>query len=455
MKLYTPLDLQSLAKGKKPLARRHSKKNSPLKGAYIYRIGARPYHRMFTSPCLCKGLIQQKQRTMIDFTFYSPTEFVFGKNTEEKTGQLALRYGASKALVIYGGGSAVKSGLLGRVENALQAQGITTVLMGGVRPNPTDSKVYEGIETVKREDTDFIIAVGGGSVIDTAKAIACGVKYDGDFWDFFIGKAQVAEALPVGVVLTIPAAGSEGSGNAVITKESTQQKLGIKHPMTLRPKFAIMNPELTMTLPAWQTASGICDMMIHILERYFTNTEDTEIGDRMCEGVLTAIINEGRKVMENPMDYGARANIMWSGMVAHNGTCGVGCVEDWSSHQLEHEVSAMYDVTHGAGLAVITPAYMTFMAKHHPARIAQFAVRVMGVTQDFGNEEAIAMEGVRRFKAFLHDDLKLPVTFNQLGIENPDIPEMVKRLHNNKGTKFGFFYPITPEVSEEIYKLGM
>lgn len=392
---------------------------------------------------------------MIDFTFYSPTEFVFGKNTEEKAGNLAKQYGAGKVLIMYGGASAVKSGLLEKVKNAIAAEGLDFVTMGGIRPNPTDDKVHEGIETVKKENVDFILAVGGGSVIDTAKAVACGVKYDGDFWDFFIGKAQVREALPVGVVLTIPAAGSEGSGNAVITKASTQQKLGIKHPMTLRPKFAIMNPEITMTLPAWQTASGICDMMIHILERYFTNTENTEIGDRMCEGVLMAIINEGRKVMRNPQDYDARANIMWSGMVAHNGTCGVGCVEDWSSHQMEHEVSAMYDVTHGAGLAVVTPAYMTFMAKHHPKRIAQFAERVMGVDSTMGTEEEVAMEGIRRFKDFLHNDLKLPVTFKQLGIENPDIPEMVDRLHKNKGQQFGFFYPITPDVSEKIYRLGM
>lgn len=392
---------------------------------------------------------------MIDFTFYSPTEFVFGKDTENKTGQLARQYGAKKVLIIYGGGSAVKSRLLDKVKASLETEGLSVVTMGGVRPNPTDGKVYEGIETVRKENVDFIVAVGGGSVIDTAKAVACGVMYDGDFWDFFIGKTKVQEALPVGVVLTIPAAGSEGSGNAVITKEATQQKLGIKQPMTLRPKFAVMNPELTMTLPAWQTASGICDMIIHILERYFTNTENTEIGDRMCEGVLMAIINEGRKVMANPQDYDARANIMWSGMVAHNGTCGVGCVEDWSSHQMEHEVSAMYDVTHGAGLAVVTPAYMTFMAKHNPKRIAQFAERVMNVNHDMGTKEEVALEGIRRFKSFLHDDLKLPVTFKQLGIENPDITELVTRLHKNKGEKFGLFYPVTPDVSEEIYKLGM
>ncbi len=392
---------------------------------------------------------------MIDFTFYSPTEFVFGKDTENRTGELARQYGAHKVLIIYGGGSAVRSGLLARVTAAVEQQGLEHVTMGGVRPNPTDPKVYEGIGLVREHVVDFILAVGGGSVIDTAKAIACGAGYDGDFWDFFIGKAQVSGAIPVGVVLTIPAAGSEGSGNAVITREATRQKLGIKHPMTLRPKFAIMNPELTITLPEWQTASGICDMMVHILERYFTNTERTEIGDRMCEGVLLAIINEGRKVIADPNDYEARANIMWSGMVAHNGTCGVGCVEDWSGHQLEHEVSALYDVTHGAGLAVITPAYMTFMARHNPKRIAQFAVRVMGVEEGSGSQEAVALEGVRRLKAFLTEDLHLPVTFKGLGIDNPDIPEMVRRLHKNKGEKFGLFYPITPEVSTEIYNLGL
>lgn len=398
---------------------------------------------------------------MIDFSFYSPTEFVFGHDTESKAGTLTKQYGASKVLIIYGGGSAVKSGLLDRVKQSLDAEGISHCEMGGVHANPTDKKVYEGIDIARREQVDFLLAVGGGSVIDTAKTIACGVAYDGDFWDFFIGKASISKVLPVGVVLTIPAAGSEGSGNAVITNEATQQKLGIKQPMTLRPKFSIMNPTLTMTLPAWHTASGICDMMVHILERYFTNTPNTEIGDRMCEGVLMAIINEARKVMDTPDDYDARANIMWSGMVAHNGTCGVGCEEDWSGHQMEHEISAIYDVTHGAGLAVITPAYMTFMAKHNPRRMVQFAERVFGVPSDFGSDEAIALEGIARFKQFLHDDLKLPVTLDDLlptlsrqEVEGA-IPVFVEHLHKNKGHRFGAFYPITPDVSTEIYKIAL
>ena len=407
---------------------------------------------------------------MLDFTFYSPTEFVFGKETETKTGQLAKKYGASRVLIAYGGGSAVRSGLLDRVKAALDAEGLSYAELGGIQPNPTEGKVYEGIDIVRKENINFLLAVGGGSVIDTVKAIACGVYYDGDFWDFFIGQAKVTKAMPLGVVLTIPAAGSEGSGNSVITNSETKQKLGIKHPMILRPRFSVMNPQLTVTLPAYQTASGICDMMVHVLERYFTNTPNTEVGDRMCEAVLMTCINEGRKVMAHPDDYDARANIMWCGTVAHNGTCGVGCEEDWSGHQMEHELSAMFGVTHGAGLAVITPAYMTFMAENNPDRIIQFAKRVFGITEDdlkptslaFNDEDtAIALEGISRFKKFLHDDLGLPITLGQLLPNLSDeeiteaIPALVENLHKNKGETFGAFYPITREVSEQIYTLAM
>ena len=389
---------------------------------------------------------------MLDFSFYSPTEFVFGRNTEAKTGELAQKHGATKVMILYGGGSAVRSGLIARVQASLKEAGIDYVEISGIQPNPTEGKVREGIRLVREQKVDFLLAVGGGSVIDTAKAIAVAVDYDGDFWDFYIGKAKITKAMPVGVVLTIPAAGSEGSGKSVITNTETGQKLGIKEPMLLRPKFAVMNPELTMTLPAWHTASGICDMIVHILERYFSNTENVEISDRLCEGVITAIINEARKVMKNPQDYDARANIMWSGTIAHNGTCGIGREEDWAGHQIEHEISAMYDVTHGAGLAVVTPAYMLFMADHHPARIQQFAERVFGVGD--------AKEGIRCFKQFLHDDLGLPVTLQELlpGLTKDEIeaaiPQFVKNLHRNKGEKFGTFYPITPDVTTEILNLA-
>ena len=389
---------------------------------------------------------------MNNFVFYSPTEFVFGKATEMQVGALARKHGARKVMIVYGGGSGVRSGLLDRVKQSLQEAGIEYCLMSGVQPNPVDTKVYEGIEFCRREQADMLLPVGGGSVIDTAKAIAAGVLYEGDFWDFYIGKAKVTKALKVAVVLTIPAAGSEGSGNTVITKLDGLQKLSLRVPEVLRPVFSIMNPELTYTLPPFQTACGVADMMAHIMERYFTNTQEVEIGDRLCEGTLMAIINEAPKVMRNPEDYGARANLMWAGMIAHNGTCGVGCEEDWASHFLEHEISAIYGVTHGAGLSVIFPAWMTWMVEHNVGKIAQYAVRVWGVPES-EDKKAVALEGIGKLKAFF-SSLGLPVTFKELGIENPDIDRLADSLHRNKGELVGNYVKLTKQDSKEIYHLA-
>ena len=390
---------------------------------------------------------------MNNFTFYSPTEFVFGKGTEMQTGELVRKYGASKVLIVYGGGSVVRSGLLERVKQTLAQTGIPCIELGGVQPNPIDTKVYEGIDLCRREGVDFVLAVGGGSVIDTAKAIAAGVPYEGDFWDFYIQKAAVSSALKVAVVLTIPAAGSEGSGNSVITKVSTLQKMSLRAPELLRPRFSIMNPELTFTLPPYQTAAGIVDMMAHIMERYFTNTVDTEIADRLCEGTLKAIITEAPRVMADPKDYGARANIMWSGMIAHNGTCGVGNEEDWASHFMEHEISALYDVTHGAGLAVIFPAWLTWMASHHVEKVAQYAARVwdVPVSEDL---KAMALEGVARLKSFF-TSIGMPVNFAQLGVEHPDIELLVEHLHANKGEQVGCYVRLGRKETREIYELAL
>lgn len=389
---------------------------------------------------------------MNNFVFYSPTEFVFGKATEMQVGALARKHGARKVMIVYGGGSVVRSGLLDRVKQSLQEAGIEYCLMGGVQPNPVDTKVYEGIEFCRREQADMLLPVGGGSVIDTAKAIAAGVLYEGDFWDFYIGKAKVTKALKVAVVLTIPAAGSEGSGNTVITKLDGLQKLSLRVPEVLRPVFSIMNPELTYTLPPFQTACGVADMMAHIMERYFTNTQEVEIGDRLCEGTLMAIINEAPKVMRNPEDYGARANLMWAGMIAHNGTCGVGCEEDWASHFLEHEISAIYGVTHGAGLSVIFPAWMTWMVEHNVGKIAQYAVRVWGVPES-EDKKAVALEGIGKLKNFF-TSLGLPVTFKELGVENPDIDCLADSLHRNKGELVGNYVKLTKQDSKEIYRLA-
>lgn len=390
---------------------------------------------------------------MNNFVFYSPTEFVFGKDTEGQVGELSQKYGARKVMIVYGGGSAQRSGLLDRVKASLDKAGLSWCELGGVQPNPTDGKVYQGIELAKKENIDLLLAVGGGSVIDTAKAIAAGVPYSGDFWDFFEGKAKVEAALKVAVVLTIPAAGSEGSGNAVITKEATLQKLGIKVPGLLRPVFSIMNPELTYTLPPFQTACGAADMMAHIMERYFSNTPDVELTDRISEGVLKAIIEEAPKAMKNPQDYGARANLMWAGMVAHNDICGVGREEDWSSHALEHEVSAVYGVAHGAGLSVIFPAWLTWMTTHNLPKLVQFAVRVWDVPAE-GNPEAVALEGIRRLRRFF-SSLGLPITFRELGIPEPDIDLLVNNLHRNKGELLGNYVKLTRQDTAEIYRLAL
>lgn len=391
---------------------------------------------------------------MNNFTFYSPTEFVFGRGTETKVGELCSRYGAKRVMIVYGGGSVVRSGLLDRVKEALKAEEIVCCELAGVQPNPIDTKVREGLQLAREFQPDFLLPVGGGSVIDTAKAIAVGYYYEGDFWDFYIGKAKPQKALPVGVVLTIPAAGSEGSGNTVITDTKTKVKTGLRQPMLLRPKFAVMNPELTMTLPAWQTASGISDMMAHILERYLSNTPDVQIGDRLAEGMLLAIMEMAERVMKNPMDYEARANIMWSATIAHNDTCSLGRQEDWFSHAMEHEISAEYDVTHGAGLAVIFPAFLQYASTHNPHKVAQLAHRVLGI-DDSGNLEKDAMLGALALKNWLHNVLKMPVTFAQLGIPSPDLELLNTRLHKLKGEVLHGYMELDAAATLDIYRLAL
>lgn len=389
---------------------------------------------------------------MKDFTYYTPTRYLFGRGVEAKTGELTRWMGVKKVLIVYGGGSVVRSGLLDRVKLSLDNEGIEYLEMGGIQPNPVDTPVYDGIKICRDNNIDGLLAVGGGSAIDTAKAIACGVPYEGDFWDFYAGKKIVEEAMPLGVVLTIPAAGSEGSGNSVITKLDGLHKISLRTESALRPKFTIMNPELTFTLPPYQTASGISDMMAHIFERYFSNTPEVEITDRVAEGVLKAIIAEAPRVMAEPENYEARANIMWSGTLAHNGICGTGRQEDWVSHFMEHEISAVYGVTHGAGLAVMFPAWMTFMAQNHPVKVAQFARRVFDIVE--ADDTIAALKGIEVLKRF-YTSIGLPVTFAQLGVENPDIDLLVAKLHENKGETIGGYYRLTAKETSEIYRLAL
>lgn len=390
---------------------------------------------------------------MDNFNFYSPTEFVFGKDRENDTGKYVKKYGGTKVLVHYGSGSVVKSGLLDRVKKALESQSIPYVELGGVKPNPRDTLVYEGIELCKKENVDFILAVGGGSVIDSSKAIAVGVPYDGDFWDFYCGKSEIKAAIPVATVLTIAAAGSEGSGDSVITKENGMLKRGVGSEF-MRPKFSIMNPELTCTLPVYQTACGATDIMAHVFERYFTNTTEVEITDRLCEAVLMTMVKETPRVIADPNNYEARANIMWAGTVAHNGIVGVGRSQDWNSHGIEHELSALYDCAHGAGLAVIMPSWMEFVMSHNVMRFAQMASRVFGVPMNFENPEDTAKKGIKAFRTFLRS-IGMPINFSELGAKEEDIPYLVEKFGLGKDGRTGGFVSLSSEDVASIYKIAV
>ena len=386
---------------------------------------------------------------MDNFNFYSPTEFVFGQDRENECGELVKKYGGTKVLIHYGGGSAVRSGLIDRVKASLDVAGVPHVVLGGVKPNPHDSLVYKGIEIVRENGIDFILAVGGGSTIDSSKAIAMGAVYDGDFWDFYEGKATAARALPIGVVQTIAAAGSEGSGDSVVTKEDGMLKRGASSEF-IRPKFAVQNPALLCTLPAYQTACGITDIMAHVFERYFTNTLEVEITDRLCEAVLLTMVKEGPRAIADPANYQVRANIMWAGTVAHNGVVGCGRSQDWNSHAIEHELSALYDCAHGAGLAVIMPAWMEYVVDHNVMRFAQMATRVFGCEMNFENPKATALEGIKSFRRFLHS-IGMPINFAELGAKEDDIPKLVEKL--NPGDGWGFV-PLKAKDVTAIYRIA-
>ena len=389
---------------------------------------------------------------MQNFTFYSPTYFAFGKGQENNAGQYVKRFGGSKVLLHFGGGSVVRSGLLDRVKQSLTNEGIAYVELGGVQPNPRSGLVYEGIELCRKEGVDFVLAVGGGSTIDSSKAIAAGTVYDGDFWDFYQGKL-VEKALPVGTILTIAAAGSEGSPDTVITHEDGMFKRGATGE-ALRPAFSILNPELTQTLPAFQTACGIPDIMAHLFERYFTTTKEVEVTDRMIEGLLLTMIHEAPRVIADPDHYEARANIMWAGMMAHNNSCGVGRAQDWASHDMEHELSATYDVAHGAGLAVVFPAWMQYVYKNDIMRFAQLATRVWGVQMDFADPEKTALAGIHALRRFL-TSIGMPGNFAELGAKAEDIPQMAKTAcyGNGRGGSIGGFVALHEEDVVNIYNL--
>lgn len=392
---------------------------------------------------------------MIDFKYYTPTEVVFGKDSEEKVAQLVKRYGGSKVLVHYGGQSAKRSGLLDKVFNILKASGIDFVELGGVVPNPRLSKVHEGIDLCRREGVDFILAVGGGSVIDSAKAIAYGVNYHGEVWDFYSGKAKATTFIPLGTVLTIPAAGSEMSESSVITNEDGDIKRGYSNNIS-RPKFAIMNPERTFTLPPYQTAAGVTDIMMHMMERYFSHDGDMTVTDNLTESLLRTMKECVFAVLKDPNDYRNRAQIMWGGSLAHNGLTGCGREEDWATHEIEHELSGMFDVTHGAGLAAVWPSWARFVMKEDISRFVRFAVNVMDVENDYTNPEATALKGIEAMERFYHA-IGMPINIHELigrEVTDEEIKEMARKCTNNYTTTQGHFKVLNAADIEQIYKMA-
>ncbi len=379
---------------------------------------------------------------MENFEFQCATKIIFGKDTENLVGK-ELKKHTDKVLLHYGSGSIKKTGLYDKVVKSLNDADVEFLELPGVVPNPRAELVYKGIELCKKEDIKFILAVGGGSVIDSAKAIAAGFYYDGDFWDLYEHKAKVGKTIPLATVLTLPAAGSEASMSSVVTKGNRKLAIGSN---SLRPVFSILNPELTFTLPAWQTAAGVTDMMAHIFERYFTNTKHVDLTDKMCESVLRSIIKNARLALKNPEDYNARAEIMWAGTLAHNGLLGTGREEDWATHRIEHELSAFYDITHGAGLAIIFPAWMKYNYKHDIKRFVQFANEVWRIE---GDDEKAVLKGIQATSDFFKE-IGMPVSISELKLDIKD--EDMKKMAEY-AVKFGNLGNFVSLGKEDIYKI--
>ncbi|WP_288286959.1 iron-containing alcohol dehydrogenase [uncultured Prevotella sp.] len=392
---------------------------------------------------------------MKDFNYYAPTEVVFGENSEEQVAALVKKYGGTKVLVHYGGKSAERSGLLDKICGLLTEGGIAFKKLGGVVPNPRLSLVHEGIKLCREEGIDFILAVGGGSVIDSSKAIAYGVPYEGEVWDFYLGKDKATEMLPVACVLTIPAAGSEMSEASVITNEDGDVKLGYSNNLS-RPKFAIMNPKRTFTLPPYQTAAGVTDMMMHTMERYFTKDDDMDLTTDIAETMLRSMKDAIFAVLKNPEDYRYRAQIMWGGSLMHNGLTGCGVTDDWATHQLEHELSGMFDVTHGAGLAAIWPSWARYVMHENLSRFVRFAVNVMDVPNDFTDPEGTALKGIEAMERFYHA-IGMPINIKELigkDITDEEIKEMTRKCSRNYQHTCGQLKVLKAEDMENIYKMA-
>jgi alcohol dehydrogenase YqhD (iron-dependent ADH family) len=387
---------------------------------------------------------------MNNFEFYCPTKIIFGKDEQKKIGEYVKKY-SSNILLHYGGGSIKKSGLYKEVVSSLKSAGVKYSELGGVQPNPLLSLVKQGINLVKEKNIDFILAVGGGSVIDSSKAIAAGVKYDGDVWDFYMNKATIKAAIPIATILTIPAAGSESSPNTVLTNDENLWKFGARSDL-LRPVFSILNPQLCYSLPPLQRAAGACDMMAHILERYITNTKQTEVTDKLCEGTLKTIINNAPKIMKNAQDYDAWSQIMWAGNIAHNGSLGIGRQEDWGSHGMAHPLSAVYGIAHGASLSIMFPAWMKSVYTINLEMFVQYAVEVWQVNDSLRDKEAIALKGIEKTETFFKS-LGLPTRLVDIGAKESDLQNLSEKTLA-RGALGGFKRLEKLEDVKSIYEIA-
>ncbi len=389
---------------------------------------------------------------MQNFEFSNSTKLCFGKNTQAQTGELIKEFNGSRVLIVYGGGSVKKSGLLDQVKRSLEKAGIYYIEKGGVVPNPRWSFVSEGAKLAKKDNIDFVLGVGGGSVIDTVKAICMQAVYDGNVWTDFYRKGEVAKnALPCGNILTIAAAGSESSANSVITHEDEKFKIGAYSPAII-PKFAILNPELLFTVPKYQIACGASDILAHLMERYFTNEKNVDLTDRLIEATAKTLINFAPLVIQNPKDYNAQAELMLTGTIAHNGILDLGRIGDWASHGIEHQLSLFYDIAHGAGLAIVFPAWMKYVYKHDIARFAQFFQNVFGINYSLTNLDLIVTEGIKRLEAF-YTSIGMPTRLSQIDIKDDKIAEMAQKAVDSK--RVGNFVQLSSKDVEKIYKLAL
>ena len=392
---------------------------------------------------------------MDKFRYYAPTKVVFGRDTQKEVGRLVKEFGGTKVLVHYGGGSAVRSGLIAQVERSLDEAGIAYVELGGVQPNPLLSLCLKGMELCRKENVDFLLAVGGGSVIDSAKCIGYGLANEGDVWDIFAKKRPATGCMPIGTVLTIAAAGSEMSNSCVITNDDGMIKRGYSSDYA-RCAFAVMNPELTFTLPAYQTASGCVDIIMHTFERYFTKDTGTMLMDGIAEALIRTVMYNAKVLVKDPENYEARAQIMWAGTVAHNGIMSNGQKEDWGSHQVEHELSAMFGVTHGAGLAAVWGSWARYVYTEKPERFAQFAVNVMGVPMNASDINRTALDGIEAMEQFFRE-IHMPVSLPELGLQLSDeqIRELSEKCCNYGGRTIGAFRVMNADDVEKIYHMAM